>query len=109
MATRTYKQAEVDAAVNHLLHGGPNGAPLTLEQYFWELGVGTAAQPNGLAFADCIYLAIQQNHPLIAEAPQLYRPPFLSPQRKYEWTGVTLEFPWGPSGKIGNKDCQIVG
>ncbi len=92
MSSRTYTQAQVNAALNYLLTGGPNGGPLPVERFRYELTQGfswpdPSTNPNpgpslsqtAVDFGSCLLLAIQQGvsaHPSLAIAPYLYRDQF---------------------------------
>jgi hypothetical protein len=68
----TYTQAQVDAAVNYLLTGGPNGGQLTLDQFRHEIGYGvTFCQPNDFTLK--LQLAINQGHAGLANCTLLAR------------------------------------
>jgi hypothetical protein len=89
---RTYTQAAVNAALNYLMTGGPNGGPLPQERFLYELWQGfswpdPSSNPNpgpslsqsARDFGSCLLLAIQQGvsaHPALAAAPYLYRDQF---------------------------------
>jgi hypothetical protein len=90
--SRTYTQAQVNAALNYLLTGGPNGGPLPEERFLYELNRGfswpdPSSNPNpgpslsqtAIDFGSCLLLAIQQGvsvHPSLAIAPYLGRDEF---------------------------------
>jgi len=88
--SRTYKQAQVDGALNFLLTGGPGGGPLTRDQFLFELTHGfswpdPSTNPNpgpslsqsAIDFGSCLLLAIKQGvSPSLATAPYLYRDQF---------------------------------
>jgi hypothetical protein len=89
---RTYTQAAVNAALNYLMTGGPNGGPLPKERFLYELSQGLSwpdpsSNPNpgpslsqsAIDFGSCLLLAIKQGvsvHPTLAAAPYLYRDQF---------------------------------
>jgi len=90
--SRTYTQAAVNAALNYLVNGGPNGGPLPQERFLYELWQGfswpdPSSNPNpgpslsqsAIDFGSCLQLAIQQGismHPELSTAPYLYRDKF---------------------------------
>ena len=92
MSSRTYTQAQVNAALNYLLTGGTNGGPLLQDRFLYELWQGfswpdPSSNPNpgpslsksAIDFGSCLLLAIQQGvsaHPTLATAPYLYRDQF---------------------------------
>jgi hypothetical protein len=55
-----FSQSEVDATVNYLMTGGPNGGQLTQEQFRHELRSGVFNQPNDFALK--LQQAISQGH-----------------------------------------------
>jgi hypothetical protein len=68
----TFTQAQVDAAVNYLMTGGPGGAELTREQFEQMIGL---TGPDGIQtpFGLQLQLAINQGHSGIANAKRLGR------------------------------------
>jgi len=69
---KTFTQAQVDAAVNYLLTGGPNGAELTKEQFEYMVGItGPGGRPTDFGLQ--LQLAINQTHSGIANSMRLGR------------------------------------
>jgi hypothetical protein len=93
MASRTYRAAQVAATVNYFLTGGPNGGPLSPEQFWYQLswgllfGRGNITQNGGMpaaqqSFGDMLRMAIQAEianpgtYPALQSAPYLVRDQF---------------------------------
>ncbi len=75
----TFTQAQVDAAVTYLMHGGPNGGELTDQQYHDMVYFGRKPQISGSILSDFawqIQLAINQGHSGIANSHNLCRDGF---------------------------------
>lgn len=85
----TYTQAAVNAAVELLMHGGPGGGELTIDQYNDMCRVrGTQAQPTDFLFQ--IQLAIQQNNPALATSRNICRDFWGVPNDAF------FSYYWGP-------------
>lgn len=67
----TFTQAQVNAAVNYLMTGGPNDGELTTDQYNDMVVVRTYGPITN--FGICIQLAAQQNHPGLANSKNVCR------------------------------------
>ncbi len=75
----TFRQAQVDAAVNYLMTGGPKGGELTDQQYFDMVYMARRPQVGGSILSDFAWqlqLAINQGHSGISSSHNLCRDSF---------------------------------